>query len=550
MYEVKIGKLMVQEVINARNAEGDPYEYVDINSYSNADLSVIGEKLIKETDLFIAFMDAINMSDILEGGKDYSSLEYKSLEEVFGIVDDFTTLSNNSKYYFDEDKMQYIEKCESNDISDEELGKLAFNYIYNDTDEYKTIPIEDILKIKKDIEMVWHNIEDDKKDLVKSYLLNPNKDKEEYDEIAGKAWDEIQHSVDKIVVDNLKYYYLYDGKWEKLSELGKMIWHRAMKHDPIFANISEKLESDESFDFYMECIANNIEDDYSTNITKSNIHDILRNYNEINCDNDNCNKEIYGAMVMATGEMCVNHLSHIAKWDEVESMWVLIDNPEDYYLELTKKALEGDVEYELCFTEEGEHDVLDIYFKNIRDFQEYKPTIIMWFDMIDDYSNRSTGKIMDMISMHKEGYSLGLEIACDGVATSIVNTEIMNNVLKLLSIKGYDYRMVDNSREEENSFQDIDINFSSNLEITDAWKEEDIEFFNISCTIPYINLRGEYKFTDELKFKYERTNERAIMLNDDIKRFIGVDLNDLTKKINSIYKNYIKVFGVKAVELN
>ena len=157
---------------------------------------------------------------------------------------------------------------------------------------------------------------------------------------------------------------------------------------------------------------------------------------------------------------------------------------------------------------------------------------------------------MDMISMHKEGYSLGLEIACDGVATSIVNTEIMNNVLKLLSIKGYDYRMVDNSREEENSSQDIDINFSSNLEIANVWKEEDIEFFNISCTIPCINLRGEYKFTDELKFKYERTNERAIMLNDDIKRFIGINLSDLTKKINSIYKNYIKVFGVKAVELN
>lgn len=547
MYEVKIGKLMVQEVINARNAEGDPYEYVDINSYSNADLSVIGEKLIKKTDLFIAFMDALNMSDILEGGKDYSALEYKSLEEVFGIVDDFTTLSNNSKYYFDENKMQYIEKSNSNNISDEELGKLAFNYIYNDTDEYKTISEEDILKIKKDMKKIWHNIEDNKKDLVKSYLLNPKKDE---CEISSKVWDEIQESVDKIVVNNLKYFYLYDGKWEKLSELGKMIWNKAMKHDPIFANISEKLESDESFDFYMECIANNIKDDYSTKITKSNIHDILRNYNEINCNNDNCNKEIYGAMIMATGEMCVNHLSHIAKWDEVESMWTLIDSAEEYYLELTQKALEGDIGYEFYFGEEGEHDVLDIYFKNIRDFQEYKPTIIMWFDMIDDYSNRSTGKIMDMISMHKEGYSLGLEIACDGVATSIVNTEIMNNVLKLLSIKGYDYRMVDNSREEENSSQDIDINFSSNLEIANVWKEEDTEFFNISCTIPYINLNGEYKFTDELKFKYDKANERAIMLNDDIKRFIGINLSDLTKKISSIYKNYTKVFGIKAVELN
>lgn len=534
---------MVQEVINARNSKGETYEYVDINSYSNADLSVIGEKLVKQAELFIAFMDAINTTDVLEGGKDYSSLEYKSLEEVFGIVDDFTNLSN-SKYYFDEDKMQYIEKCKSNNISHEELGKLAWDYIYNDTDEYKTILEEDIAKILKNPERIWDNIKDSKKNLVSLYLLNPGK--RDY-ETSGKVWDEIQEAIDKIVTSNLKYYYISDGRWEKLSELGKSIWNKAMKHDPIFANISKKLEEDESFDFYMECIANNVEDDYSTKITKSNIHDILRNYNKINCDNDNCNKEIYGAMVMATGEMCVNHLSHIAKWDEVESMWVLIDNPEDYYLELTKKALEGDVEYELCFTEEGEHDVLDIYFKNIRDFQGYKPTIIMWFDMIDDYGNKSTERIMDIISMHEDGYSLGLEIAFDGVATSIVNTEIMNNVLKLLNKKGYNYEMVDNSVQEENSSQDIDINFSSNLEIANVWKEEDTEFFNISCMIPYVNLDGEYKFTNELKFKYDKTNEIAIMLNDDIKRFIEIDLNDLSKKVSSIYKNYTEVFGVKAV---
>ena len=546
MYEVKIGKLMVQEVINARNAEGDPYEYVDINSYSNADLSVIGEKLIKETDLFIAFMDAINMSDILEGGKDYSSLEYKSLEEVFGIVDDFTTLSNNSKYYFDENKMQYIEKSNSNNISDEELGKLAFNYIYNDTDEYKTISEEDILKIKKDMKKIWHNIEDNKKDLVKSYLLNPKKDE---CEISSKVWDEIQESVDKIVVNNLKYFYLYDGKWEKLSELGKMIWHRVMKYDSCFANISEKIEEDESFDFYMECIANNIEENHLTNVTRCTIYDAVKNY----CNEIDDNSKIYEAMMMATGDMCVNNLSHIAKWDEDELMWDLIDNPEDYYLELTKKALEGDIEFEFCFGEEGEHDVLDIYFKNVKDFNSYKPTIIMWFDEINDCSNRSTERIVDMISMHEEGYSLGHEIAYNGVATSTLNNDIMSNILKLLSIKGYNYKMVESSIdsvEEDITSNNIDINFSSNLEITDAWKEEDAEFFNISCMLPYINLNGEYKFTDELKFKYERTNERAIMLNDDIKRFIGINLSDLTKKINSIYKNYIKVFGVKAVELN
>ena len=45
------------------------------------------------------------------------------------------------------------------------------------------------------------------------------------------------------------------------------------------------------------------------------------------------------------------------------------------------------------------------------------------FRKYEEPSRSYTGKIMDMISMHKEGYSLGLEIACDGVATSIVNTE-------------------------------------------------------------------------------------------------------------------------------
>lgn len=428
MFEIKVGKLMVRETMRLHKGRGARYEFVDIKSYSNSELSTIGRKLIEHTTQFISFMDLvdINIGNVSENIRDYSKYNESALKKVYELVDDitikskkyyidsehsqyrrfsdynkvelgkkcwkyliqcgvyqniknsikdydddfFTTLADSINFYktaiveiedyfagnestisigtfndlsksadkailkhvktftFDKDKGEWVKKVE---LSDKELGEIAWDFIYKNTDEYKTIDSKDIEYIEERPELIWKNVNESKKDSVKDYLLNP--DIEDYCKHSN-AWDEIQLAVDNIVTDEMGYYYLDCGRWDKLSNLGKMIWNIAMKHDSVFANVSKLIEDNKSFDFYMECIARNIESNSEENTGKFQTYNQLMKCMREKSIKDSSewthndwlnkfsgNEKVYGVMMSATDKMIGENLADVIVWNEDELMW-------------------------------------------------------------------------------------------------------------------------------------------------------------------------------------------------------------------------------------
>lgn len=470
-----------------------------------------------------------------------------------------------TNYFFSIKDCQWMDK---EIISDVQLGRLAWDYIYDDTDEYKDVLSKDISYILDNTELIWSNIDDNKKDLVKDYLLNLSKYSED-DDSQFSVLEEIQCAVDKVVINDLKYYYLCEGKWDKLSNLGNMIWHMAMKYDTAFDAVREKLEEDESFNLYMECIAKNISDKPCNEhrIDRYHIYGSLKNalrkkhksnYSEWTIKDWTIDElwtfEQYDTMMEATYKMLNKHFSHLIKWDESNLIWVLIDNEEDYYLELTKKALNGDIEYEVYDSDSVEHETIDICFKDIKNFEAYQPIVIMWFDEIDGMSSRSTGKITDMISMDDEGYSCGLDIAYNGVACSGQTEIIMNNILELVNRKGYDYKLkekeVETSTENNQSSKvitytahnetSINVNFDSKLEVLDMVEGKDVKEFVLSCTLPYLSFNNELKILTEIKVLYAEKQNNYIILNNNEKGLVGINEDDLINKVSSLCSTHMK----------
>lgn len=471
-----------------------------------------------------------------------------------------------TNYFFSIKDYQWMDR---EIISDVQLGRLAWDYIYDGTDEYKDVLSKDISYIVDNTELIWSNIDDDKKDLVKDYLLNLSKYSED-DYSQFSVLETIQYAVDKIIVNDLKYYYLYNGRWDKLSNLGNMVWHIAMKYDSVFSNVCEKLESDKSFDVYMQYIAENILDNINNKqeyIKMCDIYDCLKgtlrnkhklNYSEWTKEDWNISKlkmfNEYEVMMTATNKMLDKHLSHLVKWDENDLSWVLIDKEEDYYLELTKKALNGDVEYEVYDSDSIEHETIDIYFKDIANFKDYQPVVIMWFDEIDGVSSRSTGKITDMISMNDEGYSCGLDIAYNGVACSKKTESIMNNILELVNREGYDYKLKE--KEVENSTENnqpskvmtytahnetsINVNFDSRLKVLDMVEGKDVKEFVLSCTLPYLSFNNELKILTEINVLYAEKQNNYIILNNNEKGLVGINEDDLMNKVSSLCSTHMK----------
>lgn len=544
MFEIQIGKLMVREVINSNNGKGESYEYANINNYSINELSFMGERLISDASLFISFIDSISRAKEVKGGKDYSSLEKKSFAKVLEIVNEVTN-NKPKRHIAKEDKYQFIEFVKRDDkcISNEKLGELAWKYVYEDTDEYKTILKDDIAKIDKKV--IWENIEDKEKGLIKNYLLNQGDYNGDNCDISNVVWDEITDAVDKILKKDLKYYYIRDGKWGKLSDLGKLIWNEVMKHDHTFVNIQKKVEEDESFESYMEYLAGSIieevDKDNNSIVSKSMIYEKLINEERIDTD-----RELYKEMIRATMEMCTYNLQHIAQWDEDYRIWVLIKNEEEYYDLLAYYAIEGVIEYEIDFSKKNGHDILNVHFKDVKDFRGYKPIVTSWFNTIDGYSNKETETITDMISVHKDGYYLGLGILGTGAKKQSQNIHIWDYVLYLINKLGYPYKKGDCIEEKQNS--SIDIKFDSKLKVLNAWEEEGVEFFNVSCKIPYQDVNGKFNFANELKFKYDKVKKIATLLKGDIAFLIGVKNDDLSKMVSELYKCYTKKIDVKSIQ--
>ena len=582
----ELSKLVMSELIEDIIETKNDLKYLGKIAWNNVlygfdEYENISSSITNATDNFFVDLGKLikNNKDLLSELEDYKkgSIEFVSDDNISEmkkclnvVICDYLT-----NYFFSIKDCQWINK---EDITDDQIGALAWNYIYEDTDEYEALLPKDLDYLKKNSKLIWDNINDDKKEFVKDYLLNPSKYSED-DDSAFSVWEEIQNSVDKIVISNLNYYYLQDGKWDKLSNLGSMIWYMAMKYDSTFTNVSKDVELEDNFISCMEVIAKNISNDYSVQdgVNRYSLYNSLTNMLKLVHDNSYlewCEYDYYNnsswtdrqydEMLLATNKMITECLSHLLKWNEDELVWTLIDNEEDYYLELTKKALNDEIEYEVVNSETGEHETLDIYFKNIGNFEDYQPNIILWFDFINDRSCKSTGVISDIVSMNDNGYSCGLDIAYNGVSCSKKTGIIMNNVLELLVKKGCSYKMKKdehkNCSENNDSLNEktyvycacnkssINVNFDSELEVLDMVNDTLGKKITLSCMLPYLSKKNELKILTKIDVLYvEKYNKYTIIeeyigVNDDKvdDKFIGVNKEELIEKISTLCYTHMR----------
>lgn len=551
MFNIKLGKLIVKEVLgNALKSENilcsDDY------------FAVIGESLIKDSSLFSEVMDNLDIN--ISFDKSRIEADNESYKKTISTLSELVLKLN--KDVLNDNKESY-----------EYLGKLAYNHFCVDTGEYEGLSLEDESYLKNNPIDIWSKIPDKKKDRVKKYLLNPKLYIEDC-ETQDFVWNTIQESIDSIVTNDLKYTYLIEGRWCKLFKIGSFIWNLAMKYEPIFANVADKFSKEDNFNLYIELLGENIPNiriseeekatryevyDFLNNVLNSNRNYDISNFSKSDWDRIDWNRserstEIYNTMLIATDKLFKEHLSHLVKWDEDELVWKLLDNEEDYYLELTTKALDNDIKYEVFESNEGAHEILEIVFNGVKEYKDYIPNILLWYDFENDISFKHTGVISQIVSMHEEGYSDGLDIAYEGKPYSEKTKTIMNNIIKMISKKGFDYKMKESKIENKDGFEGeenhylesinnetIEISYSSKFEIENMIDKGKEKLFKFSCDIPGVNSKDELEIVKNLIVRYKHVGGySSVSIENPIKRYVGIDRKSLIKKISRMCSAYIR----------
>lgn len=527
MFEVKVGKLMVKEVVTARNGKGESYEFVNIDTYSNSDLSKMGRELMESVDLFIAFMDAIDLTidSIVEGGKDYSPLTEESLEKVFQIVDDFT--AKDSSYYFVDDIAQYKKMPVYSDI---DLGKECWSYI-SDYDAYQNICSE-IKDFNQDFFIDLANALKYSKNVILNLERFGNGDT---NWISDSARKDIHNAVFVAIEKHFKNY-AYDNNhniWfnkESISnkELGELAWNYIYSDADEYKSISEgdisKIKEN------MEMIWQNINDN-----TKELVKNCLLNP-KFKVEDDSF--EMWDEIQSAVDKTLWNNLNYYyapnGKWQKLldfgKTMWNIVIKYDSLFANISKQIEESDSfdYYMECLArnivKNNNADISDIHEKlelcldenSVQDYAEW--TMNDWLDTVEGY------KIIN-----KNMYDVMLDATGTMIENELSDICIWDEDEMLWCI---------NASKPKSVSENIDIKFNSNLKILNTWKEGECKFYSVTCAVPYLSVDGEYKFIYELKFKYDKNNDKYIMLNDNIRRFVGINSEDLYEKVDTICRNH------------
>ena len=211
MFEVRVGKMMFKETFHANKRNMELYELIPLENFSNDEFAIAGKELMSNIDLFIAFMDYINMED-------YSSLSSKCLIKVFSIVDNI--VSEKECYYFDTTDSIY-KSVYSYDNT--ELGLKCWSYVSNNpiySEIYQSIKEDDIqlfttigLRIKNRKEVITE---------IEDYNIM------ETDHIKDDVLQDIIEAINKAIREvkpNIKLQNTYNINLNYTSEeLGKMAW--------------------------------------------------------------------------------------------------------------------------------------------------------------------------------------------------------------------------------------------------------------------------------------------------------------------------------------
>lgn len=590
MYEVKVGKLMVKEVINAYNGKGDLYEFVNLEDYSCNDFSILGRELIKDANLFIAFMDAINEDNNVEKRiLDYTKFEEASLKRVFEIVDDLTQKKGN--YYFDEDTAQYKEVPK---IAKIYLGKECWSTIsncyeysnmrneINDNSEDFFIDLTNSLKDPKD---VLNNIEELRngiidsmsdssfEDIIDAVSITIRKHFKHYvyddsknvwvlnnsisDKVINEAYDNfvdnILCSLKQKKIDNYKK--IADAK--KLSkdysdkELGQMAWHliykEANKYNTILKEDISKIEQKP------ELIWEGIEDDEK---------DFVKSYllKNIDCSYRNSSHacEEIGLSVdrILSKNLKYFYVGSGVYFNSLELGGIVIQNEVWIKtLELGKMiwymAMKFDPIFNDIHKKVEEDDKFDFYMesigKSILDKSRvYKELICCMKDKnINDYSKWSFNDWLDTFSGNEDYYKdmvIKTNEMCNNFLTHIIK---WNEVDFIWTLSNLNEKVEDNIEDLS-----LNINYNTRLKVDRVYENElGNKVFSISCIIPYVNHNYERKFADKLTYIYNYGTRRYELINEDIESFIGIEAEDLYKAISTLCKRYIR-FNINSNELN
>lgn len=587
MYEVKVGKLMVKEVINTYNAKGDLYEFVNLEDYSYNDFSILGRELIKDVNLFIAFMDAINEdNNVEEMVLDYTKFEEASLKRVFEIVDDLT--QKKGSYYFDEDTTQYKK------VPKIYLGKECWSIISN-CYEYSNIRNEindnsedffiDLTNSLKDPKDVFNNIEELRNEII--------------DSMSDSSFEDIINAVSIIIRKHFKHYVYDDSKnvWvlsdsisdkvineaynnyigntlcslkqkkidnykkmtdiKKLSrdysdkELGQMAWHliykEANKYNTILKEDISKIEQKP------ELIWEGIEDDekdFVKSYLLKNIDCSYRNSShaceeiELSVDrilSKNLKYFYVGSGVyfnsLELGEIVIQNEVWIKTLELCKMIWYMAMKFDPIFNDIHKKV--------------EEDDKFDFYMeaigKSILDKSRvYKELICyMKYKNINDYSKWSFNDWLDTFSGNEDYYKdmiIKTNEMCNNFLTHMVKWNEVDFVWTLSNL---------NEKVEDN-IEDLslNINYNTRLKVDKVYENElGNKVFSISCIIPYVNHNYERKFADKLTYIYNYDTRRYELINEDIESFIGIEAEDLYKAVSTLCKRYIR-FNINSNELN
>ncbi|MBQ8997130.1 MAG: hypothetical protein IJ086_00390 [Clostridium sp.] len=499
MFEINLGKIIVRAVKDANINDSKTVRSIT-EGYSDSDFISIAKAIIKDEKLFFNLMNSLNIG-----------LTMKDLE-----VESNELLSNESN----NEVIKIIEK--NNSIKERliNIGSQAWYYM-SDYEEY---------------DYIREAISNDDRD----FAIDIAENLEDFEE------------VEKCLND------YFTGKTDSLSENNMDIFNEVK--DAIFNAIEKNFRN-----YYFNCIENTW----------------LKNISDINSDTDNNPDESISSYHSRLGTGCWIHLCNLDRYNVIERdlddsekskfltklgaslkhLDIVIDNLNKYsnceiddisdeaYEDLSNAA---DIAIKSCFSKYYFDNEVECWCRNI-DNEAKLGTLALEYIYFTGSPLYSNILKKDMDSLKDISYIIWNNISNDNkpfIKNCLLNKELINDdnagdvwdILEAAVDKavieklGYQ-RLYDDVWAKQSS--DIVFNFATKLEVKFNHETEDCKIFDISCNIPYINKRGEYKFTDTLEYKYDISTKEFYLSSSYIDSILGITLDELNAKVYSLCKAYI-----------
>lgn len=543
MYEIKIGKLMVEEVIATHKGKGGVFEFVNINDYNEKEFSTVGKQLIELPELFISFMDFLdpeNTNRTIDNKLlvDYNEYEGEALITVFRIVDDLT--SKKSHYYFDEDVLQYKNKNveteikHNNELSNSVSTKDIWYYITM-SERYQHI-VESMNSVKYQTAFIKKL----DKALSETDINSINQIKYEVnDYVLGKSdsatyeTDEKLYSIlDNIIKDSFKedFYYIEDTKmWIKvkdlsLKEIGKHAYEY-MKNSYDYNGIEEKDMQFLKCNF--DLVWKNIDDSdkdflklYLIDCSDFSEEDLLKASEKLQpvidaiitekldyyyvCSNDSWEKlSKLGARIWNIA------LKYHNKFNDISELIEEDENFDSYMCLLGRKSISANKKI-------SQDDINDLLYR------------YMYIQGIENCSDWSYAQWKQEVCTKSDIYKVMLNSAEEVIREKFKNSLEFNK-------DNQKYFFIGNKLPES----EVEITYKSSIKVIDGYNDlDEVNRYIVECIIPYVDFDGKYKLATSLEYFYDENCDKFKLTNENIKSFVGVDYEVIQLEVDKLCREY------------